>query len=258
MVKNCDDKRIEPLEGQEAEKLRHELTQSEAEKKRLENILADLENRLNTIMQSVSDIVYILDEEGRITFINDGVERMGFSPRELVGVNIFDIVHPDDRERARYRLNERRRGERSTRALEVHVVTKNGNRHKDSGGEGNIPRTPVLTVSAEGQYRYTEDNSLSFVGTIGIAASRRSGKSSGETSGDDSSMILNIRETTPFIPVCANCKNIRNEKGEWERLESYFSRKLGMRFTHTICPVCTSTLYPDLNNNSNSNNSSKS
>jgi hypothetical protein len=49
-----------------------------------------------------------------------------------------------------------------------------------------------------------------------------------------------------LLPICAFCKNIRNEAGEWERMEAYISRRSEAEFSHGICPTCTETHYPDI------------
>ena len=49
-----------------------------------------------------------------------------------------------------------------------------------------------------------------------------------------------------LLPICSFCKNIRNEAGEWERMEGYISRRSEAQFSHGVCPSCTATHYPDI------------
>lgn len=50
-----------------------------------------------------------------------------------------------------------------------------------------------------------------------------------------------------LLPICANCKKIRNASDEWEEIEAYISKKTDAEFTHGICPDCISKLYgPEL------------
>jgi len=49
-----------------------------------------------------------------------------------------------------------------------------------------------------------------------------------------------------LLPICAFCKSIRNESGEWERLEAYISRKSEAEFSHGVCPSCANTQYPGI------------
>ncbi|MBN2449430.1 MAG: response regulator [Lentisphaeria bacterium] len=41
-----------------------------------------------------------------------------------------------------------------------------------------------------------------------------------------------------ILPICSYCSRIRNDEGEWERLEAYIHRQMGANFSHGICPVC--------------------
>lgn len=47
-----------------------------------------------------------------------------------------------------------------------------------------------------------------------------------------------------IIPICANCKNVRDDKGYWDRVEIYISKHSEAKFSHSICPNCAKTLYP--------------
>lgn len=58
--------------------------------------------------------------------------------------------------------------------------------------------------------------------------------------------LSEIRTLQGLIPICANCKRIRNDAGAWERLESYFRAHTGAEFTHGICPDCGPLLYGDI------------
>ena len=47
-----------------------------------------------------------------------------------------------------------------------------------------------------------------------------------------------------FIPICANCKKIRQDF-DWKTLEEYISANSLAKFTHSMCPDCVRTLYPE-------------
>ncbi|MBU1564711.1 MAG: response regulator [Proteobacteria bacterium] len=49
-----------------------------------------------------------------------------------------------------------------------------------------------------------------------------------------------------FIPICASCKKIRDDKGYWEQIEKYIQDHSRAIFSHSICPDCIQKLYPDL------------
>lgn len=137
------------------------------ERKRMEEVRAYSGQTLRSVKRTVPDIIYKLDTQGRITFIGDPVKNYGFSPEELIGKNILDLVHPDDRPKASYRINERRTGLRSTKSLEVRLL------HKDDLG---LPITrlrkkrnkPISLIAAEGLYVSENTITRNFIGTQGI------------------------------------------------------------------------------------------
>jgi hypothetical protein len=49
-----------------------------------------------------------------------------------------------------------------------------------------------------------------------------------------------------LLPICAFCKSIRNDAGDWERLEKYISKRSDAQFSHGFCPSCQKKHYPDL------------
>ncbi len=56
----------------------------------------------------------------------------------------------------------------------------------------------------------------------------------------------NIKTLKGLIPVCANCKMIRNSDGDWQQLEVYIRDHSDAVISHGICPVCAGKLYPGL------------
>ena len=46
-----------------------------------------------------------------------------------------------------------------------------------------------------------------------------------------------------LIPICAKCKKIRDDKGFWQKVETYLERHSNARFTHGLCKECMNELY---------------
>jgi signal-transduction protein with cAMP-binding, CBS, and nucleotidyltransferase domain len=49
-----------------------------------------------------------------------------------------------------------------------------------------------------------------------------------------------------FLPICCNCKKIRDGNGSWQPIEHYLMNHTEHEFSHGICPKCRNQLYPDL------------
>jgi phosphoserine phosphatase RsbU/P len=54
-----------------------------------------------------------------------------------------------------------------------------------------------------------------------------------------------IRTLRGIIPICASCKKIRDDKGFWNQVEAYVQTHSEAEFSHSICPECVRTLYPE-------------
>ncbi len=52
-----------------------------------------------------------------------------------------------------------------------------------------------------------------------------------------------IKTLRGFLPICANCKKIRDDKGYWTQIETYISTRTEAEFSHGICPECAKKLY---------------
>ena len=52
-----------------------------------------------------------------------------------------------------------------------------------------------------------------------------------------------INTLTGLLPICSHCKNIRDDKGYWKKLEAYFEEHASVMFSHGLCPDCAKELY---------------
>lgn len=55
-----------------------------------------------------------------------------------------------------------------------------------------------------------------------------------------------IKTLSGLIPICASCKNIRDDKGYWEHIEVYIRDHSEAEFTHGICPECAKKLLEEI------------
>ena len=56
--------------------------------------------------------------------------------------------------------------------------------------------------------------------------------------------LAQVKTLTGLLPICANCKKIRDDNGYWSSVEKYVSDHSEAEFTHGICPECLEKLYP--------------
>ncbi|MDO8545876.1 MAG: response regulator [Nitrospirales bacterium] len=58
--------------------------------------------------------------------------------------------------------------------------------------------------------------------------------------------LQEVKVLRGFIPICASCKKIRDDKGYWQQIETYIQERSEALFSHSICKDCMKKLYPDL------------
>ncbi|GEM_PF-730828 len=66
-----------------------------------------------------------------------------------------------------------------------------------------------------------------------------------ELIGKQKEALDKIRTLSGLIPICANCKKIRNDEGYYEHLEKFIMDHSDAVFSHGICPDCMKKLYPN-------------
>lgn len=69
--------------------------------------------------------------------------------------------------------------------------------------------------------------------------------------------LSEIKTLHGIIPICANCKKIRDDQGFWHQMESYITKRTEANFSHGICPECVRRLYPGLGDSNQMNGDHK-
>lgn len=57
--------------------------------------------------------------------------------------------------------------------------------------------------------------------------------------------LQEIKTLKDLIPICSQCKKVREENGEWSDFHDYVRAKIPLEYSHSLCPDCAKTLYPE-------------
>lgn len=97
------------------------------ERKRAEEAVLKSEQLFRTVIESSSDIISIIDPDGTVRYKSPSVTRLlGYAPSELVGLNGFDSIHPDDRKRAQQAFQHGFTDHHSPERIELRLQHKDG------------------------------------------------------------------------------------------------------------------------------------
>jgi hypothetical protein len=57
--------------------------------------------------------------------------------------------------------------------------------------------------------------------------------------------LAEVKTLSGMLPICANCKKIRDDKGYWTQIEAYIRDHSEVEFSHGICPKCQKKMYSE-------------
>jgi PAS domain S-box-containing protein len=185
------------------------------------------------VVENLKEVVFRTDAEGHWTFLNSAwAEVTGFTVEESLGKVFLEYVYPEDRE------------------LNLALFRPLIERKKD------YCRHEIRYTYKDGGFRYIEvwarltlDEKGDATGTAGtltdITERKQAEKEREELILKLEKALSEVKKLSGLLPICASCKNIRNDKGYWEQVEVYIRDHSEADFSHDICPDCMEKLYPE-------------
>jgi len=140
--------------------------QLETDNIKMQAQLRESEKLHRYIVNKSPDIVYILDSQGRFTFINKRVETLlGYKMKDVIGRHYTDLIHEADLDKAQFKFNERRTGKRASINIELKLKCKNNDQVRNFDN-----RLLPIEINSVGVYKAQETgDDRKFIGTYGIA-----------------------------------------------------------------------------------------
>ena len=156
------------------------------------------------------NIVYMLDNTGKIVFINDEIKQYGYSPHELVGKNIMDLFLIHNKEKTNRKLK------RESNTYGVWLITKNKTAVPMEIHYSGIENYQIMTMSSEKYY-----TSTMLMGTVCIARDISEYRSPYLLS-----MSKNIQRKLKMTHRETQTENTSSHGGYWEEIKTNIDRIL--------------------------------
>jgi len=204
----------------------------EAESRQIEEKLLESEERFRRIFEDGPLGMLVADPHYRVLKANKALcEMLGYTDGELTGRSIGEITHAEDMEKSVGLSKQLLHGKVPLFRLEKRYVTKSGE-----------TLWVNLTVTA---IRGKNDEVLYALGMVEDISRRKLAEQERERLVRDLQQALDRAKTLRgLLPMCAWCKKIRNDKGYWQKVETYVQEHSDASFTHGICPDCLNRVDP--------------
>ncbi len=200
------------------------------ERKRIEEALKQSEERFREMAELLPGAIVETDADLRITYVNrQGLKLFNYNEEDIsAGLNGFDLIHPDDKEKALKRFADQL-AEKTITATDYRVIKKNNE---------------SCWVFFNASPIYKTDQIIGFRMVLNDITELKQIEKEREKLIDElQSALAEIKTLKGIVPICSNCKKIRDDSGYWDILESYIQKHSDASFSHGICPDCSDELY---------------
>jgi PAS domain S-box-containing protein len=223
----------------ELKSLRKKLSEMESLKKNQKHIELELQNSkvvLEMIMNSIPNQVFWKSRDLIYIGCNQAfADVTGMrSPSEVIGKTDYDF-HRNSTHADSYRNWDKKIMDSGEAVLDIEESY-----HHSNGSEGTVLTSKVPLRDKKGK----------VFGLLGICTDISERK---KMELENEALIRKLKDAISevkilggLLPICASCKNIRDDKGYWKQIESYIRDHSDADFSHSICPECAQKLYPDL------------
>jgi PAS domain S-box-containing protein len=187
---------------------------------------------LIAIVDSMGEAIISYDPDGIITTWNTGAEQLfGYARAEAVGKSIFILV-PDTLRASAAEMLEGLRHGKPAEPLETTRLRRDG--------------TPVNVYSTVSAIKDADGSMIGFASLSYDITERKKLEEERTRMIDELHQTMSkVKTLSGLLPICASCKKIRDDKGYWQRLETFVKEHSNAEFSHSICPDCLKKLYPD-------------
>ena len=214
------------------------------QQKKTEQTLASLLSFEQQLLDSIPVPIFIKNKEYTYTGCNKSFEDfLGRDRQEIIGKTTFDIAptklarvyHEKDTELMNtpgvqiYEFEVKDKKNSNNRQVVFHKATFEKPKGKADGIIG-----AILDITERKNVEKEKDYVIAKLEKITAKLEKT---------------LEEVETLRGIIPICTICKNIRDDKGYWEKIERYLKKHSLADFTHGICPDCAGKHYSEFYNN---------
>lgn len=212
----------------------------------IEKKISAYEQQHKIIEKSIFDVIWVLDIETMVfTYISPSIEALsGYTAQEIQQISIPEQLAPKSNKKALEYLAEAHRKYKLGKSIKRRVELEL--RHKEGTD---------FWVEVTAKFFIGDNGKVQLFGVMrNISQQRRIEKERDELMRQLEASLSQQKVLEAenemlrgLLPICSNCKKIRDEDGKWWHVEEYIAMHSEADFSHTICPPCRKKIYPEIN-----------
>lgn len=203
------------------------------ERKHAEEKLRASESLYLSLVETLPQIVLRKDVSGRFTFASQRFcQLLGKPLNEILGKTDFDFFPEDLAQKYR---NDDKRVMESKKSLDIAEEHVNVNER--------IQYVQVVKVPIYDAHQHVIGVQVIF---WDITERKNSEIERERLIRELQNALAEVKTLTGIVPICAGCKQIRDDKGYWNQVEAYVEKHSLAKFSHGLCPKCATIYFPNV------------
>jgi PAS domain S-box-containing protein len=202
--------------------------------------LAAQEAKYRLLAENATDLIWSMDPQGRLTYVSPSILRLrGWTPEE------FMALSPEYRAVSGAGLSAMQ--ERMAMAPSLPPGSQPFDRELI---EAKVRCKDGREIDVEAQWRLVWDGDGRLLGFQGVTRDITERKRL-EAEREDlihelTRALADVRQLSGMLPICSQCKKVRDDQGYWSQIETYLSERTEATFTHGVCPDCARRFREDM------------
>ncbi|WP_243286557.1 PAS domain S-box protein [Geothrix terrae] len=194
--------------------------------------LAAQEARYRLLAENATDVIWSMDPDGRLTYISPSIFRQrGWTAEEFMALSSEErALSRKGSEVFRERMDKARQLPPGSQPFEHDLL------------QTTVKRKDGREIQVEAQWRIVWGEGGSLLGFQGVTRDiterKRMEVERERLIQDLTHALADVKQLSGMLPICSNCKKVRDDHGYWSQIETYLSEHTEATFTHGVCPDC--------------------
>ena len=200
-------------------------------RKLAEEVLRESEERFRLLVENAPDGIFV-QTNGQFAYVNNAAVRMFGTQTSaaMIGQPVLDRMHPDYLDIVRERIRCLNVDRKAVPVVEQKYLTLDG-----TPFDVEVSAVPILYDDEQGALVFFRD----------ISDRKRAEEERERLLAELKEALAKVKVLSGFLPICAWCKKIRDDRGYWNQIETYIKEHSEAEFSHSICPECMEKLKKD-------------